>query len=275
MCASLDMHCSFIFLNFNNVRKYSCNVYEDLNIFVPNTKIKIIIGFKSRENLKKVEGLSIHNKRTEYLSINLGEKFSKLTYLRVKDGKLKKVDKNDLKSMPNLRFIDFDSNELEVIEKNLFEFNPNLECIQLDGNHIKSVGLNVFNNLKKLTLLDMAFSDCVNKKAENFREVYLLISEITEKCTNSTAYYNYLERKNDLLNKGNLDLLEASELQVSGNGATITKLKESLANLQHEFMKNYTKHALYESVIESVETRLRLDILKINKIVAEGMKTHR
>ena len=192
MCTSSDIHCLFLNLNFNDVQEYSCNVETNLNIFVPNTQINMIIGFNAAENIKKINGLSILNKHTEYLSINLGEKFSNLTSLRVKDGRLKKVDKDDLKSMPNLRFIDFDSNDLEVIERVLFQYNPNLECIQLDGNHIKSVGLNAFTNLKKLHILDMSSTDCVNGKLNRSKDVKSLISDIEKRCNNSTAYYNYL-----------------------------------------------------------------------------------
>jgi len=235
--------------------------------------INNIVGLNvSTNNLNNIHGLSIINKQTEYLPVNLGEKFQNLIALRVKDGRLKKIDKDDLKSMPKLKFVDFDSNDLKVIEKNLFQYNTHLECIQLDANHIKSVGQNVFTNLHKLIRLDMSFTDCVKGRAFNIKAVKTLIIDIEKNCNNDIAYYNYLDMKNDIINSRCLDLLKSSEslnAKLSINEGIIKNLNESLVNLQDKFFKNYTQYSLYESTLEAVETRLRLDIIALNRITAK------
>lgn len=233
------MHCIFHNINFYITTDYSCDVNRNLSVFVPNMNINNIVGLNvSTNKLSSIHGLSIVNKQTEYIPVNLGEKFQNLIALRVKDGRLKMVDKYDLKSMPKLKFVDFDSNDLKVIEKNLFQYNTNLEWIQLDANHIKSVGQNVFANLHKLSRLDMSFTDCVKGRAFNIKAVKTLIKDIEKKCNNDIVYYNYLDIKNDIINTRCLDLLKSSEplnAKLSNNEEAIKNLNESLINLQDIF----------------------------------------
>ncbi|XP_070507834.1 uncharacterized protein MAL8P1.12-like [Chironomus tepperi] len=179
---------------------FSCDVSVDLNISTPNEKILTIHGIlPSGTYLSDIKGLSIVNKKTEYLPINLGEKFTNLLSLRVRDGKLKKIDQDDLKSTPKLRYVDFHSNGLEVIERDLFKYNPQLEYISFHANPIKSVGVNVFDNLKTLNNLDIDLTFCIQIKTVKSLKIADVVLKISEQCSNLVEEVEYYKWKIDML----------------------------------------------------------------------------
>lgn len=181
--ALVDIYCKFMNINFDSII-YSCEVSNNLNIFTPNDKVGTIYGFPSRgKYFSDIKGLSIVNKQTEYLPINLGEQFTESLALRVKDGKLKKIDHDVLKSMPMVRYVDFYSNGLEIIEKDLLRFNTQLEYISFDANCIKSVGENVFDNLNRLNVLDMSSTSCIQIKGVNRTRTQNALSKIKKRCS--------------------------------------------------------------------------------------------
>jgi len=260
--ALVDIYCKFMNINFGSII-FSCDVSNNLNISTPNDKVGAIHGFLSRgKYFSDIKGLSIVNKQTEYLPINLGQQFTELLALRVKDGKLNKIDHDDLKSIPKVRYVDFDSNGLEIIEKDLFKFNPQLEYISFDANRIKSVGVNVFDNLQRLNILDMSSTSCIQIKANNRIKIQNALPKIKERCSSFSDEVIYYKWKIEMfVNRNSILRNECNNIdaEIVVGDEKLKHLEESIKNLENQEVENeqnfinkleYTRKVQIQSKVE-------------------------
>jgi len=193
----IDLECTFEIRDFATVgRQYTCVVQNDLNIVEPNVTILFASGTHDvNESNNSVTALWIENKNTEYLPANIGETFPNLIALRLKDGRLKELHKDDLMSMPKLKYLNLDNNDVEVLDDDVFEYNPQLELLWLSGNKIRKIGENLVDGFKKLDSLDLTKNVCVSKRfsklksvhvaspEKNLNSVYHTLTEIMHNCS--------------------------------------------------------------------------------------------
>ena len=175
----IDLECIFEIRDFATVgRQYTCVVQNDLNIIEPNVTISFASGtHASNETSNSVTALWIENKNTEYLASNIGEIFPNLIALRVKDGRLKELHKDDLMSMPKLKYLNLDNNDVAVLDDDVFEYNPQLELLWLSLNKIIKIGENLADGFKKLVSLDLTKNVCVSKRFSKLQSVHVIPSD--------------------------------------------------------------------------------------------------
>ncbi|KAL7015697.1 hypothetical protein ACKWTF_016607 [Chironomus riparius] len=274
-----DVHCTYLNINFVTNTCYSCDVINNLNVRTPNEKINSIHGVHlPSKYLNNVTGLSIINRNTDYLPVNLGEKFTALHTLRVKDGKLKKIDQIDLKSMPKLRFADFESNELKIIEKDLFKFNLQLEYVSFDGNRITSVGENVFENLAQLKFLDMMNTFCIKVKATDRRKVKGAIIEINNNCSNFTDEVQYYKWKIDQFKGMNSNLntkFNYIAAKITINDENVKQVDNMMKEMKDQEAKNEQKFKNKVKDLTRTQTQLKFDISTLEQIITAKSSENR
>jgi len=199
------MKCEFKLDDFELiVNQYTCAVQVNVMITAKNTEIQSVRGtHKSGKYNNDVTGLSIRDKRMEYMPSNLADKFKNLVAMRIRQGKLKEVSQNDFKSFPKFRYLNLDANDLEVLDDDLFQFNPLLEVIWFEGNKIKAIGQSTFDNLKNLRDLDMNKNNCFSKRISSKSEISSSLATMKQRCYNSDVELSKLKLRYRELNKNN------------------------------------------------------------------------
>lgn len=162
-------------------RIYECECKESIKVTERNTVISNVTGKHISAANNSVVG-GIHIIGASYLPNGIETFFPNLIGLSVEQH-LKEITKSDLKPFPKLKHVWLARNQLEAIEDDLFKYNPDLIYISLRQNFIKEIGPNVFNQLDKLTILELDRNECVNENAVGRYAVARLIEQLNEKCT--------------------------------------------------------------------------------------------
>ncbi|XP_070507833.1 uncharacterized protein MCAP_0864-like [Chironomus tepperi] len=255
---AVDIQCEFRNDDFDAfINQYTCVVQVNLMITAKNTAINLVRGsHNSGKNNNDITGLSIRDKRMQYMPANLADKFKNLIAMRIRNGKLKEVSQSDFKSFPKLRYLNLDANDLEVLDDDLFEFNPLLEVIWFEGNKIKAIGQSTFANLKNLRDLDMNGNICYSKRMSSKYDMSTNMAVMKQKCYNSDAELSKLKIKYREIITNNTKLtLDVDELksEINEKDMEIEKLTSSIHNLT-ELIAN--------SAANVRESEIKIDQLK-------------
>jgi len=231
--------------------QYTCTVENNLNITHKCTEIKSIKGpHEGSKNNDDVTGITIHDKKVQYMPTNLGEKFKNLTALRIRYGRLQEINKWDLQQFTKLQYLNLDQNDIEILEEGLFEFNSELILIWFDSNKIKNIGDTTFKNLNKLTDLDLNSNKCFSKRFEGFRPENL--TQIKVACYNSSA--RILDDNSNvecqLVNKDKkLKLLES---QLEEERSKNQRMQKLIKSSEIEFKKSQAEFLQNATIIERI-----------------------
>ncbi|KAL7015703.1 hypothetical protein ACKWTF_016612 [Chironomus riparius] len=240
---SVDIQCEFKNDDFDSINnQYTCAVQVNLMITVKNTKIQSVRGsHNAGKSNNDVTGLSIRDKKMQYMPSNLADKFKNLIAMRIRQGKLKEISQSDFKTFPKLRYLNLDANDLEVLDDDLFDFNPLLEVIWFEGNKIKAIGQSTFGNLKNLRDLDMNGNTCYSKRMSSRYDMSSNMAIMKQKCYNPDVELTKLKIKYREINKNNSKLiLDVDELnsQINVKDAEIEILTSSVRNLTDKTATN-------------------------------------
>lgn len=100
---------------------------------------------------------------------------------------MKTISSDDLKQFPKLRELWIYFNLLEVLPSNLFEHNPNIESIHFKVNKIKYIGPEFFTYIPKLSVVNFATNECIDRNVDSDKSLVLLKREIKKKCSNKNG----------------------------------------------------------------------------------------
>jgi hypothetical protein len=167
----------------NSQNIYYCHVTNHQILDNPRLKITEATGkHDCNKTDTSVEGVRINfAANLQQIPKGLDKVFLNIILLGFYANKnFKKLQRDDLRPFPKLKFLYFDQNAIEVIEADLFRYNPNLEIIKLFKNKIASIVPMVFSDLKSLRVLDISDNMCEAKfsKASNRVEVEKIVKDI-------------------------------------------------------------------------------------------------
>ncbi|CAG9804839.1 unnamed protein product [Chironomus riparius] len=270
---AIDINCDFKDeIYFGIPVQYSCIVENSLNITNKCFEIKSIQGpHEDNKNISSVTGLSIIEKKIQYIPSNLGEKFNNLIAIRIKGGKLKEIHKSDLKQFVKIKYLNLDRNDIKALEEGLFEFNPELILVWFENNNIKSIGETTFKNLNKLKDLDLNGNHCFSQRFESHMVINLtLIKEAcyiaTEKDIQLKLFESQLETLRNKLKQNQNEFLN----NITTNQKTILTLQSEQQTSQRE-LQTFKKK--YENKLQASETlqvelthKIEINIAKISKL---------
>lgn len=184
--------------DFKFTQFYECNVKTPLQIEERNSTVIWIIRSLTNHIIGRanddVTEIFINRKIMYYLPTNFGEIFPNIEYLAVWNSKLKKVEMDDLKQFPNLKYLCLKYNDFTILGENVFKFVPKLEYLSLFRNKIKEVHPTAFNGLTELKTLNMRMNDCVNKEFVNSKQrVQEFITNVAYLCQFKNEIGNFTE----------------------------------------------------------------------------------
>ncbi|CAG9812197.1 unnamed protein product [Chironomus riparius] len=258
----INLECKFEVDEFATVgRQYTCVVQNDLNIFNENASILDILGTHAdNHTIDSVFALTIENKATKYLPTNTGEVFINLTSLRVKNGRLKELHKDDLRSMPKLRYLNLDDNDIEILNDDVFEYNPLLNLVWLSNNKIKKIGEKLAENFKNLVSLDLTKNSCTTKRFAVLQTKYAnpsmqsiqnkinILTEIMQSCANFTDVIYEFDIKSEA--QDHLDLRSFQE-QIKNLNIQLFSTKSELKSIKLKLAEEMTaKNKTLEMLLE-------------------------
>lgn len=168
---------------------YSCITFG-LNISNSDNSLTDVIR---KHELKKsnadVKLLKVHNQSLHEIPEKLGIFFSQLEGLEVINSGLRILNKGNLKSMKNLKYLNLMKNHIEVIHNGTFVYNPMLQFVIICCNKLKVIGLDIFDRLIHLEHVDFRRNICLSKKSDDPTELGRLKKELIMKCPPSIEVY--------------------------------------------------------------------------------------
>jgi len=254
----IDLNCKFRNETILVEQTYFCVAQNDLNIYDPNTKVSKINGNNLiTKSSSFITGLSIDNKKTQYIPSNLGEKFTDLIALRIKNGRLKELVQEDIKSLTKLKYLNLDDNDIENLENDLFEYNKKLELIWFSKNKIKNVGSAVFDNLKSLGNLDLFGNKCITRRASFAGSVLLLLEQVKQNCSKlelNPSNKNKLSEFLEIDYEEILDLKTEKPINTTTIPAPLSTKRVMINRINHQPAQNKD---IFEIIKEKDEEDLR------------------
>ncbi|KAL7015700.1 hypothetical protein ACKWTF_016610 [Chironomus riparius] len=260
---SVDIECDFKSVDFDIlINQYTCDVQNNLMISSKNVVIQMFRGsHKFGKISDDVTGLSINDKKVQFIPENLGNKFKNLLALKFRQGRLKEISQHDLKSFIKLRYLNLDANDIETLDEDLFEFNPQLEIIWFESNRIKNIGMSVFEHLKNLDDLDLNGNVCISKRMSNSRGMAEFLSEVKNNCFDAKAELVKFKQKYKEKNLKDLKVLTNSELDKIGN---IRKINvDSSKDIEIEELKVVVRNLTQLMKIKEKEAEEKLSKIKL------------
>ena len=156
--------------------------------------------------------LKFKRKTVHYLPKGIDKFFPNLERLAVYGSELKSLSQNDLKSLTQLKLVDFSMNDLEFLDDDLFEFNQKLRYVNFKENKLKYVGENLLNNLKNLKQIDFNSNLCTKNEAIVVYEIPALFQKLKTLCKFPPYVFLLREQWNekmaDLKTKSNQTAIE-------------------------------------------------------------------
>lgn len=109
----------------------------------------------SKEDLSKLDELSLPDNEIETIDVKLFETFSNLTKLILHNNKLTKIDAETFKKLPKLTTLSLNNNLIESIDEKAFEGCSNLTELYLHDNKINHVYRNTFEALNSIQIVSI------------------------------------------------------------------------------------------------------------------------
>ncbi|XP_070507835.1 uncharacterized protein MCAP_0864-like [Chironomus tepperi] len=297
---SVDLQCKFETHDFATIGKqYTCVVQNDLNISESNVSIINLTGSHADDqSSNSVTAVIIQDKKVEYLPKNFGEIFENLAALKVKNGRLKELRKDDLMSVPKLKYLNLDNNDIEVLDDDVFEFNPQLELLWLNANKIKKISEKLADSFKKLVSLDLTKNICTDKKfavlktdhanlskQQDVKKFYVL-TEIIQKCSNFTDNIYEIETKikeqdhpEVKIYKEQIEILNSQLFNTMSELRSIKlKLSEEMSaknktmEMLNELKNNQSSNDINASNIAELEIKLKIEEKEVRNLKDELKK---
>jgi len=113
---------------------------------------------------------------------NVNSFFPNLKALHANSINSAELRREDVEGFKDLQYLRFSDNSLKELENDLFYNNHFLTSILLDSNPIRHVGHNVFNQLNRLTFLNMLSTTCISRSASEPADVERLVLDILIHC---------------------------------------------------------------------------------------------
>lgn len=164
---------------------YQCDIKSYISVQTPQESL--IYSINGNHLLyhgnNDVKGFVIQKLVVQFFPTQLDKFFKNLELIHISHCNLKEVHQTHVKPFPKLRAIVLHDNDIEVIENGLFDYNLNLEIVWLNKNKLIHIGMNVFDDLNKLTYLNLEDCNCISMHAKNNTiEVKQIIKISKEKC---------------------------------------------------------------------------------------------
>ena len=155
--AKNDFICSFQYVTYNFVQRYSC-VIDFVRNFDDAVETTIGGTHQSGRSDDDVVYLRIINCNISRIVTEFFTQFRNLQILHIVNGGLREIQVNAFNGANNIQTVEFSSNDLRVINEHSFNGLPSLNWLQLDGNNVVHVNENAFTSLEQLSVLLLDFN---------------------------------------------------------------------------------------------------------------------
>jgi hypothetical protein len=161
-----------------------CDVKNDGAIITKNDAIEVY----GKKPDKTVQGFRSFFGYFQKIPSNLARVFPNLIAISMSAGNLEEINRDDLKGLPDLKYLIFIKNNIKVLYADTFIENPQLVFIDISLNKIAHIDASTFDRLSKLIHLDLSHNVCVFSKANNRIEVDEIIQTVRNGSCLSADY---------------------------------------------------------------------------------------
>ncbi|KAG5684223.1 hypothetical protein PVAND_013461 [Polypedilum vanderplanki] len=199
-----------------------------------NTDLKVIEE-ETFTDLIELEELDISDCDIRYIDEDAFRGLSSLKTLYIGANKLSSLEPKTFEGLSSLTSLSMELNHLEHIDDNLFITNENLADIWMNNNSIVSMNWKVFENVPKLTYVDLQSNPCIDGVYDesNFDE---LKETLTEKCASSFIVRKIHEKSKNIMDViKNVDESVRTEFNIDGD---IKKGKDNVAQVVNFIKSN-------------------------------------
>lgn len=170
---------------------YSC-VIGNLSFSTDMTD-NILANVIRKHELKKtnadVKLLKVHNQTLHELPERLGLFFLQIEGLEVINSGLIIINKEHLKDMKNLKYLNLMKNKIEVLRNDVFYHNPKIQFLIICCNKLKVIGTNIFENFYNVKHVDFRRNICLSTKSDDSTDLAKMKIEIRKKCPPAIEVY--------------------------------------------------------------------------------------
>ncbi|KAG5668218.1 hypothetical protein PVAND_016166 [Polypedilum vanderplanki] len=229
---------------------YECNIIKNPMITTPNKIIKSAKGTQLPSlNNSNIQVFRAVSQTINYMPQKLYKIFPNLIEIWIESCHLKEIHQKDFQFFPQLKYLEFSDNEIRSLKKDLFKFNLELRWIRFYKNKIYEVHPKVFDNLKKLSLLDMQNNECFNGAIifkDRFK-IFDFIEEIYKNCSEGNKTSNEIieSLKKEIIEKS----LKISSLESKLNNITQCQNTELKTNESSDLQKFFQKFITEQKVL--------------------------
>jgi hypothetical protein len=185
LTSAIVINCRFVRTNWEVVGDtYFCELLNNPVIVTPGVAVTTVYGRHHNSSMThaSVTGFFSGSRIIHYIPRGLNDTFPNLTSLFIYEGRIKKLAQEDLQAYSKLRHLSLAFNDIKVLEEDLFKFNNDLEYVTFWKNKIFEVHPTVFDQLSKLTWLDVDNNQCTSGCGTNRTAVLIVIKKIKENC---------------------------------------------------------------------------------------------
>jgi len=170
--------------------KYRCYVSNNLNISSPESAKIVAVNGTHMSGKSNNDEIYFHasNKHITYLPRGLERFFTNLTGIAIYGSQIKEIHQDDLKPYTKLIYFGIGRSNIEVIEDGLFDYQPNIKVIDFYQSEIFHISSTVFDNLLKLTSMDLKGNNCTNQESKNNRANTLEVIKSVKFTCNSSGF---------------------------------------------------------------------------------------
>lgn len=151
-----------------------------LQVLYLDNNLITVIDKQTLDNCEALEALYIRWNKIGFIKDTVFILAKSLEILMLDGNELTEVDFLDKFPKKSLRELSLSSNSLSNLRENIFKKHKNLESIWLDLNKLTSISPKVFDNLPKLTAVDLSNNYCISWSEGNLKQ---LKKEIKKKCS--------------------------------------------------------------------------------------------
>lgn len=145
-----DIQCEFVYEDM-----YTCKVKN--SILRENAASNQLSGshIRAKKNID-VNALKLHDNRSKFLPVNLGEFFPRLHKYSVLRSEIQTISRNNFKDLWKLEFVEIVHGTLSAVPKDAFSDLVNLNHLDLNNNLIEAIDPDTFVNNIRLDYLSLS-----------------------------------------------------------------------------------------------------------------------
>jgi hypothetical protein len=190
-----------------------------------------------------VGGIEIFYQPITAMPSNIARFFGNIRAIELKETKINRLTKEDLKPFPKLEVFACWFSRLETIDGDLFESNHKLQHLNLNENLLTNIGPNILTPLPKLHQLGFAKNLCTNEGSTTAAGIQLVASKLRFQCPPTPEMIEKFilsgQQFHHEIGRQTAEKINPEVLRIYQNEKKIKELDRKLLQLTIEIQKLY------------------------------------